>query len=72
MDWSGSALDAEIAAVRIPTTRSTPSGQLDRYFEIELSDPEGIISLWSTGYEVELLREPVISEVPSIPLSDGP
>jgi hypothetical protein len=71
MDWSDSALDSEIAAVRVLKSRATPNGQLERYFEIGFSDPDGIISLWSTGYEVSLLAEPVISEVTSIPLSDG-
>jgi hypothetical protein len=71
MDWSDAALDAEIAAVRISTTRTTPNGRLQRYFEIEFADPDAIISLWSTGYEVRLLHEPVISAVTSIPFSEG-
>src|SRR5262245_16955568 len=70
MDWSGAALDAQIAAVRSLKTRTTPNGRLQRYFEIEFADLEGIISLWSTGYELGLLQEPVISEVTSIPLPD--
>jgi len=71
MDWSGSALDSEIAAVRVLGSRTTPNGQVERCFEIEFADPDGTISLWSTGYEVILLQEPVVSAVPSIPLSDG-
>lgn len=71
MDWSGSALDSEIGAMRVLESRTTPNGQLERHFEIEFADPDGIISLWSTGYEVSLLQEPVISEVTNIPLSDG-
>src|SRR5436190_11136596 len=35
MDWSGSALDSEIGAVRILKSRTTPNGQHERYFEIE-------------------------------------
>lgn len=70
LDWSGSALDSEIASMRVLRSRTTPNGQTERYFEIEFSDPEGTISLWSTGYEVELLQEPVTSKVPSIPRSD--
>jgi hypothetical protein len=72
MDWSGVVLDAQIAAVRILNTRTTPNGALMRHFEIEFDEPEAVISLWSTGYEVNLLREPVISEVPGIPVFDGP
>ena len=72
MDWSGVALDSQIASVRVLKTRTTPNGRVQRYFEIEFADPEAIISLWSTGYEVELLEEPVISAVTSIPLSDEP
>jgi hypothetical protein len=70
MDWSGSALDAEIATLRVPDSRRTPSGQLDRRFEIELSEPDGVISLWSTGYELRLLGSPVISAVSSLPLPE--
>lgn len=71
MDWSGSALDSEIAGVRVLGSRTTPNGQVERCFEIEFADPDGIVSVWSTGYEVILLQEPVVSEVPSIPLPDG-
>jgi hypothetical protein len=71
MDWSGSALDSEIASVRVLGSRTTPNGQVERCFEIEFADPDGTISVWSTGYEVILLQEPVVSEVPSIALSDG-
>jgi hypothetical protein len=66
MDWSGAALDAQIAALRVLQSRTTPSGQVERLFEIEFADPDGTISLWSTGYEVILLEEPVVSDVPSI------
>lgn len=72
MDWSGSALDSEIAAMRVLGSRTTPNGQVERCFEIEFADPDGTISVWSTGYEVVLLQEPIVSLVPSIPLSDGP
>jgi hypothetical protein len=71
MDWSGSALDAQIGVVRVLGLRPTPNGQLDRHFEIEFSDPEGTISLWSTGYEVKLLQDPVVSDVPNIPEPNG-
>jgi hypothetical protein len=72
MDWSHSALDAEIEAVRVLGSRTTPNAQIERCFEIEFADPDGTILIWSTGYEVVLLHEPVVSEVPSIPLSEGP
>lgn len=71
MDWSGSALDSEINTVRVQKSRTTPNGEIQRLFEISFSDPDGTISLWSTGYEVILLQEPIVSEVPSIPLSNG-
>jgi hypothetical protein len=71
MDWSSAALDAQIAHVQILKTRMTPNGRLQRFFEIEFADPDATISLWSTGYEVRLLHEPVISTVTSLPQSDG-
>jgi hypothetical protein len=70
MDWSGAALDTQIDVVRILKSRTTPSGRLQQHYEIEFSDPEGSIMFWSTGYEVRLLGEPVISAVTSIPMSD--
>jgi len=66
MDWLGSALDAEIGALRVLNSRTTPSGQPERHFEIEFADPDGTISLWSTGYEVVLWTEPRESLVPSL------
>ena len=71
MDWSGAALDSQIGAVRVLETRTTPNGRIQRHFEIEFADPEANISLWSTGYELDLLRAPVVSEVQSIPPLDG-
>jgi hypothetical protein len=71
LDWSASALDAEIAAVRALQSRPTPNGRMERHFEIEFSDPDGVISLWSTGYELILLQEPTTSETPTIPLPNA-
>ena len=65
MDWMTSALDAQVGAVRVLDTRRTPNGAVQRRFEIEFADPEGAITLWSSGYDVLLLEEPVISPVPS-------
>ena len=70
MEWCDAALDSEIASVRILKTRTTPNGNLQRYFEIGFAEPEAMISLWSTGYEVELLQEPVTSDLPTLPLPE--
>jgi len=70
MDWSGSALDAQIGAVRILGSRATPNGSIERHFQIEFADPDGTIALWSLGYELLLNGEPVLSDVTSIPLVD--
>jgi hypothetical protein len=72
MDWSGAALDSQIGSLQVLKTRATPNGATQRYFEIEFSDPEAFVSLWSTGYEVELLGEPVVSDVTGIPPCGGP
>ena len=66
MDWSNSAIDAQIEDVRVLESRATPAGTIERRFEIRFADPDGTISLWSTGYQVVLLAEPVVSNVPSI------
>ncbi|MCR9166583.1 MAG: hypothetical protein NXI35_38315 [bacterium] len=71
MDWDGAGLDSQIEGVRELGSRTTPNGQLERFFEIAFADPDGKISVWSTGYEVILLTEPLVSEVPTIPLSDS-
>lgn len=70
MDWAGTPLDSEIDALRILNSRTTPNGRTERHYEIEFSDPQGVISLWSTGYEVALLHEPVNSEMTTIATSD--
>lgn len=68
MDWSGAALDAAISVLRVLESRKTPNGQVERLFELEFADPDGRISLWSTGYDVILRDDPVVSSVPSIPV----
>jgi hypothetical protein len=70
MEWSSESLDSQIDVVRILESRMTPNGQVQQYFEIEFSNPQAGIMFWSTGYEVCLLTEPVISDVTSIPLSE--
>ena len=67
MDWSGVALDGEIAGIRALEERTTPNGRSQRLFEFELSEPDGALSLWSTGYELELLGEPVLASEETIP-----
>jgi hypothetical protein len=70
MDWSGSALDCEIGSLCILNSRKTPNGETERHFEIDFADPDGIMSLWSTGYKINLLGEPVIASAPSMPTDD--
>jgi hypothetical protein len=65
MDWSSSPLDAQIEGLRVAESRATPNGGTERLFEIEFADPEGSISLWSSGYELVLLGEPVLTTVTS-------
>lgn len=67
MDWRGSALYAEIAEVSVIESRATPTGMLDRLFKIEFSEPDGSITVWSTGYEVVLSGTPIVSNTQTIP-----
>ncbi len=71
MDWAGSALDSQIESMRELESRATPNGQVERCFEIAFADPDGTISVWSTGYEVMLLQGPVVSDVQTIPFPAG-
>lgn len=70
MDWSAAALDAQIDVMRVLNSRTTPTGRVQRQYEIEFSEPEGRILLWSTGYQLSLLHDPVTSEVTNIPLPE--
>lgn len=72
MDWSQSVLDAEMYSLSIVDSRLTPGGASESKFEIEFSEPSAFISVWSPGYRVILLGEPVISNVPllEVPSSD--
>jgi hypothetical protein len=71
MSWSNAALDAQIDTITVTDTRTTPNGRMqERHFEIAFAEPDATISLWSTGYEVRLLDEPVLSAVTSIPARD--
>lgn len=64
--WSGGALRAEIAKLEVLESRSTPNGQTQRLFSIEFSDPDGTLSLWSTGYQVDVLSEPTTATTPDM------
>jgi hypothetical protein len=64
--WKRAMLDAQIESINIIGTRATPNGTQQRQFEIAFSEPDAVITLWSTGYEVQLTDEPVISDVTSI------
>ena len=71
LDWGRANLGAQIAALRVVGSRMTPNGVvLERAFEIEFADVEGLISFWSTGYEISVLDPPVISDTTRIPISD--
>jgi hypothetical protein len=70
MDWSNAMLDSQIDVVKRPRSRTAPSGILQYYYELEFSEPEATITLWSTGFEIVLLGDPVMSKVTSIPMSD--
>jgi len=65
LDWSESALDLEIAALTVRTSRTTPTGRPQRLFEFDLAQPNGRITLWSSSYSVLLIGEAVISDVAS-------
>lgn len=62
LDWKNAALDAEIESISIADERMTPAGNRDDRYVIGFSDLSGTIELWSTGYEVRLLSEPVLHE----------
>jgi hypothetical protein len=66
MDWSKSAIDAQILSLATTGSRTTPKGGVLREYTFEFSEPDATLSLWSTGYEVVLLSEPIVSNLPSI------
>lgn len=68
MDWSKDLLGpAEIESMVVEEARKLTTGGTQRRFVISFSQPDGEISLWSTGYELELLEEPVLCDLPSLP-----
>lgn len=69
LDWSKGALDSQIAEIHLLDSRKAPNGSVENHYEIEFSDPDGSIKVWSAGYEVALLSEPVSSRVTSISLT---
>jgi hypothetical protein len=69
LDWSGMRMgdsltyeDAQIDDIVVVGTRAPKVGAPERQFKINFHFPSGSISLWSTGYEVHLLGEPVVSD----------
>lgn len=70
LDWERSSLRAQIETIVAAESRSTPSGMVQRRYEIELAEPAGSVALWSTAYSVVLAHEPV--ETHSQRLADDP
>lgn len=64
LDWSKAAIDAQISAARITDSSVTSTGAVVRHFELDFSVPDASIDLWSTGYQIVLLSETVVSETP--------
>jgi hypothetical protein len=59
--WSPSQLlVCQIDSVHIEETRTTPNGTVEKKYVFAPSTTDGVLSLWSTGYEVTLLSEPVV------------
>jgi hypothetical protein len=68
MNWSGGALNAQVAAVRILKTRTTPNGRVQPFFGIEFADKEA-------GIEIALVtrcRENQFAERPVLPTVQVP
>jgi len=70
-DWANVGLGMSIDTIRVLGSRPTPNGKLvERHFEISFFGPDALLTLWSTGYHVKLLEEPIHSSSQSLPLRD--
>ena len=70
LEWVDGVLDAQIDGMQVTNVRTMRNGEIQRHYEISFSTPEANITLWSAGYEVSLLGEPVLSAVTSIPYAE--
>jgi hypothetical protein len=66
LDWTGGALISQLYELRVDGSRNTLNGSVQSRYVLEFTEPEGQISLWSTGYEVALWTEPRESEFQSL------
>jgi hypothetical protein len=61
-DWSRCAFTVQIDDLRILESRPTPSGVMDHHYRIDFSNPYAFITLWSTGFDLKLLHDPILCE----------
>ena len=62
LDWTGLAPDCQIQDIRRHSTRTTPNGNVQWFWEVELLEPSGSISLWATGFELSMTGPSTLSK----------
>ncbi len=59
--WIGLALDCSIQDLHRREKRTTPNGNVQWRWEIELAVPPGTIVFWATGFELRIQAPPMLS-----------
>ena len=62
LSWRKSAPECHVRELHRRDSRTTPNGSTQWLWEIETSVPSGRIGMWATGFELELLKPPTLSE----------
>jgi hypothetical protein len=59
--WKAVPLDCCMDELHRTGSRTTPNGTLQWQWALELSEPDGCVSLWATGFDLRILEKPILS-----------
>jgi hypothetical protein len=66
LQWHRLSLDCVIFNLVKGNSRPTPNGVDTYYWTFELSEPNGSITLWATGFELKVLQPPTLCDIPRL------
>ena len=61
LNWARLTMECQIEDLHRLDSRKTPSGLTSDHWRFDLSEPEGSIELWATGFKLAIKAAPTLS-----------
>ena len=71
LSWPGLVLDCSIQDLHRQEERLTPNGSTEWFWDLELSEPDGSISLWATDFHLRIHDQPKLLDTPRLSRKSG-